>query len=137
MTQLRRVGAVLVTVGALLPLSACGTSLSLAVGSYKATIACTTNPGPASFFPCNAKSLYSLVISANGQFVMKYLGHQGGAFKGTWSQSKDRVTLSEKNKIVFTALQKVGNLREGRIEVIGEQADVNVGYTVSWYAVRI
>jgi hypothetical protein len=68
---------------------------------------------------------------------MKYLGPQGGAFKGTWSQSNDCVTLSEKKgttQIMFTALQKGRNLREGRIEVIGKSLDP--GYTLLWYAVR-
>jgi hypothetical protein len=138
MAKFRRTGAVLLTIEVMLSLSACGRTTPAAVGSYKATIACTTNPGPASPFPCNAKSLYSLVISANGQFIMKYLGHPGGAFKGTWSQTKDRVTLSENKgttKIEFVALQNGTNLREGRIEVPG--GHVNVGYILSWYAVRI
>ena len=138
MAKFRRIAAVLLTIEMMLSLSACGRTTSAAVGSYKATIACTTNPGPASSFPCNAKSLYSLVISADGQFVMRYLGHQGGAFKGTWSQTRDRVILSEihaTTKIVFVAFQKGRNLREGRIEATGRH--VNVGYILSWYAVRI
>jgi hypothetical protein len=138
-TRPRRIAAVLFALAAIVSLSACGSSIPSAVGSYKTTIRDTPESAQAKAFVVGkSNDVFSLVISANGHFVMKHLGHPAGAFNGTWSQTKDRVTLSEAKgttKIMFVALQKGGDLRDGRIEVIG--TDLDPGFRLSWSGVRI
>jgi len=136
MTRFRRVAAVLVTLGTLLSVSACGTSVPAAVGTYKATFVTTPKPGVASAFIANPDEEFSLVLNGDGHFVMKFLG-PGVTFKGTWSQFKDQITLSEVNrltKIKFVAVQKGRSLREGHIEYLSRPGPV--GYTLTWSAVR-
>jgi hypothetical protein len=137
-TRLARAVAVLVTLASLLSLSACGSSVPSAVGSYRATfVYAPTSVDANDFVVGNANSVFALVISADGHFVMTSRGHQGTVFHGTWSQAKSAVTLSETrgtNKVEFVARQEGKNLRQGHIEYLSRPAPV--GYTLPWYAVR-
>jgi hypothetical protein len=137
-TRLGRAVAVLVTLASLLSLSACGSSVPSAVGSYRATfVYAPTSVEAKEFVVGNANSIFALVITADGHFVMTSRAHHGATFQGTWSQAESTVTLSEKrgtNKIEFVALQEGRNLRQGHIEYLSRPAPV--GYTEPWYAVR-
>jgi hypothetical protein len=137
-TRLGRAVVVFVTLASLLSLSACSSSVPAAVGSYRATfVYAPTSVEAGDFVVGNANSIFALVITADGHFVMTSRGHHGTTFQGTWSQAKSKITLSEKrgtNKIEFVAIQEGKNLRQGRIEYLSRPAPV--GYTLPWYAVR-
>jgi hypothetical protein len=132
MARVRRLTAVLVTLGTLLSLSACGTSASLVVGTYKATIVTTAVSFQAQFFS-GGTSAFSLVITADGHFVMESRYHPLVTWKGTWSESNDHVTLKT-SKIEFNAVEKGDNLQQGRIEYLSRHEPT--GYEQSWSAVR-
>jgi hypothetical protein len=126
------------TLGTLLSLAACGPPVPTAVGSYKVTFVYKPTPGTPPFVIGNADTVGSLVLTADGHFVINSLSHRGGMFKGSWSQSTDQVTLSRKKgttTLVLIAMLKGKNLRDGHIEYLGTPAPV--GYTEPWYAVRI
>ncbi len=134
MARLSRFAAGVATIGTLMLLSACGTSVPAAVGSYKVTFVVTKNPGSIGFIVGSPDSAFSLALNEDGHFVMKPSGHAGATFKGTWSQSEDVVTLnSSKNR--FVARLNGKNLQKGLVAYLGRPPPTGAS-TLSWSAVR-
>jgi hypothetical protein len=124
--KLHRVIAALVTIGALLSLSGCGTSVPSAIGSYQAT-----------FVGTKASSTFPLVLAEDGHFVLA-LGPAGVPFRGSWSQTGSQVTLTGKagsNKVVLMAQETGENLRQGSYESFGRFQSQR--FTLPWSALRI
>jgi hypothetical protein len=101
--------------------------------SYKATFVVTPTPGAVSFFvAASPDSIFSLVLDKDGRFIMKSSGHAETTFKGTWSRSKNILTLhAAKNQ--FIAVVKGNNLLNGHVAYLGSAP---MTYTVRWSAVR-
>jgi len=140
MARFRRAVALLVTLGTLLSLSACGTSVPAAVGSYRATFVLVPIPGaPPSGLTGKLSVVYSLVLSSNGHFVMT---SHVGSLNGTWSEARDHVRLTgvgapagvDPSKFVLMARLKDRNLLDGTLDLPGQKP--SVAYTPHWSAVR-
>jgi hypothetical protein len=134
MTLLRRLAVFLVTLGSVLAVSACTTtSVPSVVGSYKATFVDHPQPGPMSGFFVGSNSVFALLLDGNGRFVMASSDHARTTVRGTWSESKDVLSLtSPKNQLI--ALVQGANLRRGRVAYVGRSAPTT--YTLTWSAVR-
>jgi hypothetical protein len=125
MTRIGRVAGALVTVATLLSLSACGTSAPAAVGSYRAT-----------FVGKHASPTFPLVLAADGRFVLQ-LGPDGTPFRGVWSQTGDRVTMTGKvgiTKVVLQAIETGAKLNQGSYASFGRLKSQQ--FALPWTAVR-
>ena len=133
---MRRAAALVVTIGILLSLSACGNSVPAVVATYKATFVVTPAPTTLSstvndFYVDPPHSVYSLVLRKGGHFAMTPLDDARVTFNGTWSESNGFITLNTPED-QFIAQVKGRDLRRGQVGSIGSMPT----YTVTWSAVR-
>ena len=136
MSMLRRSVVVLLALGSLLSLSACG-SPPPATAAYQATVI-TQNGHRAS---------YPLVLAADGHFVLD-IGPGGAPFKGSWTERNNDVTLTGSGSYTLTGTRgrainlildakQVGTgLRDGGSEMTG-QPRPQASSLFAWYAVRV
>jgi hypothetical protein len=128
MSVIRRSVAILVALGSLLTLSACGSPSPSASAAYQATFIGTNGH----------KASYPLVLASDGHFVLD-LGPGGAPFKGSWTESNNDVTLTgtegATTKVQLLAEQVGTALRKGEFESSGlRKAEP---FLLPWSAVRV